>query len=155
MSEALLDQYFTYLETGEGRDRVVEALEEAEDADWTSALGLDRVLPSDAIRGHWQWVATFDPMPWIEKLQMPVLLLFGDQDHQQPTERAVERWRQGLDRAGNLRVSIRVFEGAGHTLRPAGGAEEHHGHGAVEPPAPVEGFWSTIDAWVGAWLPGI
>jgi hypothetical protein len=68
--------------------------------------------------------------------------MFGDRDTDHPTALAAERWRQGLEQAGNHRSTRMIFPGAGHGIRMRDG---YTGSG----PAPfADGY---LDAQVG-WL---
>jgi len=117
---AVIDQYFDYLVTGQGRDQLAARLEHLQKDDHPLApLGeqLSRILPSAENRSNWSWVATYDPLPDIAKVKGPVLLMFGDQDREQPTDLAIKRWREGLARSGSEDVTVVVFPGAGHGIR--------------------------------------
>lgn len=120
----VLAAYFHYLATGEGRSALVARLEGATSTRWYPLARLDRILPSEGNRSNWSWVAAWDPAPHIERLRMPMLLMFGDRDTDQPTELAVARWREGLTKAGNYNVTLMVFPGAGHGIRM--GDEHRH-----------------------------
>jgi uncharacterized protein len=114
----VLDAYFRYLETGDDRPGLISKLESLK-VTWMNPLAVEllQVVPSQANRPNWNWVASYDPVTDIEKLTMPILLLFGDIDTDQPTEVAVKRWREGLSRAGNGEVTVVVYPGAGHGIR--------------------------------------
>lgn len=117
---ALLNDYFSYLRTGEKRDDLVAKIEVARKKKWYEALHLDRIVPSKENQPNWQWVATFDPVPCIEQIKFPVLLLFGGKDPYLPTDLAVEKWRKALQKAGNKHFTIKVFPGAGHVIQMGG-----------------------------------
>ena len=123
----VLDAYFGYLATGEGRAALIGRLDGIRAGPLKPlAEQLDRVLPSKENQPNWQWVATHDPLGPIAALKVPVLLLFGDRDTDHPTALAVTRWREGLAKAGNERVTLMVFPGAGHGIRMR---EGHNGPG--------------------------
>ncbi|MDA8017923.1 MAG: alpha/beta fold hydrolase [Thermoanaerobaculia bacterium] len=148
-AEEALDAYFRYLATGEGRNALVLRLEAAAGRAWARALGLERVLVSEAGRKHWEWVATFEPTVSIETLSMPILLLFGDEDENQPTHRAVAAWREGLEKAGNTQTVVHFFEGADHLLRPTDQTGTgHHGHAAGF----TDTVWAAVESWVQEWV---
>ena len=125
----VLTAYFEYLATGERRAELIARLEGIR-ADRLSPLAeqLERILPSDENRPNWSWVATYDPAPHIQSLTCPILLMFGDRDMDHPTALAVGRWREGLGKAGNDRVTLMVYPGAGHGIRMR---EGHTGPGAA------------------------
>ena len=113
----LLSRYFAYLETGDGRKQLVRSIDVARDEPWYQFAPLGKIVPSEENRPSWEWVATFDPAPYISQMRFPILLLFGDRDREQPTEIAVRKWKKGLEQAGNRDVDIRIFPGANHLLR--------------------------------------
>jgi hypothetical protein len=114
----VLGAYFDYLATGERRAELIARLDELRTGRLSPlAEELDRILPSEDNRPNWSWVATYDPAPGIESVTCPILLMFGDRDTEHPTGLAVERWREGLRKAGNDRVTLMVFPGAGHGIR--------------------------------------
>ncbi len=64
----------------------------------------------------------FDPLGAAAALTMPVLVLFGDADDQQPVERARERWLEAFGRSGHTEHEIVTLPGAGHSLWFGGGS---------------------------------
>ena len=138
----VLRGYFEYLATGKGFTELSRALDEGKGSPWGEALGLGRVLPSPEARGNWAWVATFDPQPSIERLHIPVLLLFGGRDKQLPTELSLERWKAGLARS-EAQATVRVFAEASHGLTLG----EHHRDGS-HPPRYAVGYFETLTAWL-------
>lgn len=117
-AQGLVDEYFGYLATGEGRDALVARLDSTRSGRLAPlARQLDRVLPSEGNRKNWSWVATWDPASAMAKITCPVLLMFGDEDTEHPTDLAVRKWREGLKKAGNDQATIMVFPGAGHGIR--------------------------------------
>ena len=115
---SLLDTYYQYLESGEGRSRFISQLN-AVGTDRLAPLAkqLEQILPSEGNRKNWRWVASWDPAPSIEKITCPVLLMFGDMDKDHPTAISIKRWRDGLKKSLNKDVTVVVFPGAGHGLR--------------------------------------
>ncbi|HEX6792151.1 MAG TPA: alpha/beta fold hydrolase [Candidatus Krumholzibacteria bacterium] len=114
---AVIDRYFNYLATGQGRADVAARLEKSQTAAWYPYARLDRILPSEENRANWSWVATWDPAASMAKITCPTLLMFGSKDEQVPTDVAVKKWREGLQKAGNKDVTLVVFPDASHGLR--------------------------------------
>jgi pimeloyl-ACP methyl ester carboxylesterase len=141
----LLRLYFDYLATGTNRRELDAAIERAKGTPWYAALQIDRVLPSERVRGSWAWVASFDPVPSIERLSVPILLVFGGKDESTPTERAVERWTTAIRRSGRATATVRVFPEADHHITVGG----HGGHGAAGATFAV-GYVETMAAWLDA-----
>jgi uncharacterized protein len=123
----VLEAYFEYLATGEGRTQFIARLDSIRQGRLSPlAEQLDRVLPSEANRPNWSWVATYDPAQDIENVRCPVLLLFGERDTDHPTAVAVDRWRNALAKGGNDQLTLIFFPGAGHGIRMGAG---HSGAG--------------------------
>ncbi len=139
----VLNRYFDYLGTGEGRSDLLSDLQGIRGTTLAPlAEELDRILPSEENRINWSWVASYDPALHLERLGMPILLLFGERDQAHPTELAVERWRQHTSANGN--TTIVVFPGAGHGIRMT---EGHTGEGR----APfAQGYLEVQLGWL--WL---
>jgi pimeloyl-ACP methyl ester carboxylesterase len=107
-----IEAYFQYLTTGQGRAELLATLEAARESPWYPLARLDEILPDETNRANWSWVATWDPAPHIARITCPVLLVFGERDRSHPTTMAVQRWREGLLKAGNDAVTVAVFPGA-------------------------------------------
>lgn len=143
-ADSVLATYFHYLGTGEGRDRTEKAIRDARSSRWYELAPLERILPSEENRPNWSWVAAWDPAPFIRRLEMPILLMFGDKDRQHPTAIAVKKWKEGLEEAGNDDATIMIFPGAGHGIRMRA---EHSGAGR----APfADGYAEAQIGWL--WL---
>ncbi len=110
--------YFAYLAGEAPQTEVTSLLESGTAQGWSDALGMKRVLPGDAQRPFWAWVATFDPLPSLARLRMPVLSLIGGRDRDPAAE--VKAWQAGLAANGDPRTEIRVVPGAGHVLTTGG-----------------------------------
>jgi len=117
---SLLDRYFAWLETGQGRAELLKMIEEARSQEWYSAISLDRILPSQELRPKWEWVATFDPVPLIKQMKMPVLVVLGAKDKMLQVDLSAQRWRQGLIDGGNQKGKVLVVPDAGHAARVGG-----------------------------------
>jgi len=137
--------YFDYLATGEGWNELQRALDEGKGSAWVDALQLERTLPSPRERSSWAWVATFDPVPAIEKMRIPVLLLFGGHDDLLPTDLSMERWATALRRS-EATATIREFPEAGHGLTLGA----HHDSAAHVAPRFAVGYFEMVSSWLAA-----
>lgn len=139
----VLNAYFDHLGTGQQRGELVASLSALRPGKLAPlADQLDRILPSEENRPNWSWVATYDPARDIESITVPVLLMFGDRDTNHPTALAAERWRLGMEKTDNDRLTLVTFPGAGHGIRMRDG---HTGGG----PAPfADGYWDVQLGWL-------
>ena len=77
-------------------------------------------LPKD----HWLWqwwrpIVDFDPAPVLQKLRIPVLVIFGTNDQLIPKDSLngiISRITDAFNKGGNNSVTIAKFEGANHDL---------------------------------------
>ncbi len=92
------------------------------------------VLPED--EADWQLIAAmidYDPRPALERIEVPVLALFGAEDPITPVEDSLAVFREAV-RPGLLQVE--VFASAGHRLQVG------------DPPALVDGYLETLASFV-------
>ena len=72
-------------------------------------------------RTSWIWESTrltsfFEPVPALQKIKCPVLLIFGGDDANYPAQRSAEIMAQALRGGGNRDVTTKIFQGADHGL---------------------------------------
>lgn len=60
----------------------------------------------------WQAVGNFDPLPYWQKINIPAIVLYGENDTNVPSQESAERLRS-LD---NPNIKVRIFENSGHAL---------------------------------------
>lgn len=137
---AMVEQFFQYLAGDMEREAFINQLDEADEKLGFLRDQLKNITPSAKNRTNWSWVADYDPANDIQQIKCPVLLMFGDQDVDQPTELAVKKWKQGL--SDNDNTSIVVFPGAAHGIRMG-----HHGHGNSRPPF-ADGYLELQLGWL-------
>lgn len=113
-----INAYFSYLSGQSPQSGVTDLLDSGKSQGWPEALGIGRVLPSEAQRPSWSWVATFDPLPSLRSLRIPVLALVGGLDRDPAAD--VKAWQSGLSENGDPRTEIRVVPSAGHVLTTGG-----------------------------------
>lgn len=139
----ILDMYFGYLATGEGRSQLAARLKAAATGRLSQLVQqLDQILPSEENRAKWKWVATWDSAPSTARIRCPVLLMFGDRDTDHPTAAAVQKWRDALRQAGNDQTTIMVFPDAGHGIRMREGYT-----GTGRPPF-ADGYRDVMVGWL-------
>jgi len=89
---------------------------------------------------------TYDPLPILQTVTVPVLALNGELDEAVPTKQSVPILEGAFRKAGNKDFTIIVLPKAGHnfleTDRPYG-AEEF-----VRKTRYVSGYWNTLAAWL-------
>jgi hypothetical protein len=93
-----------------------------------------------------QFFLAHDPATVLEKVQVPVLALFGGLDLQVPAEENRAAIEKALERGGNKDVTIKVFPDANHLYQAAktGSPAEY----AMLKPEFTPGFLDTISEWI-------
>lgn len=71
---------------------------------------------------RWPDIEAFDPMPLWERLPVPGLLVFGDEDERDnvPVRESIQRLEVAIQRNGRTDLAVKVFQGSGHGLREPG-----------------------------------
>jgi uncharacterized protein len=99
---------------GKGWDRLQAATQNVRDKKWADrvqlATKLEDIVPS------WKLEMNYEPMPALEKVRCPVLAIFGELDTLTPVEETIANYRKGLAKAGNKKLTIKVFPNADHAL---------------------------------------
>lgn len=93
-------------------------LNEAQSKRWFRPSTLPSALPTESDRETWlRWRnLDLDPDSYWERVRVPVLLLYGERDDKVPVRPSIERITAALGRAGNTRLSVKVFPTADHEL---------------------------------------
>ena len=114
-----------YLSTGEGEPEVRAELERAKKKSWFSNLasqGFPGSLPSisNMSESELRWYReemNYDPVSVLEKVSVPVLEIFGEEDELVPVEKSIEIMKRAFERNGNKDVTFKVFPGADHGIQ--------------------------------------
>jgi len=112
-------------------------------AGWFPSL---KIPPDEATAKGLRDPFTYDPLPILETVTVPVLALNGELDEAVPTKKSVPILEGALRKAGNKDFTVIVLPKAGHnfleTDRPYG-AEEF-----VRKTRYVPGYWDAIATWL-------
>jgi hypothetical protein len=76
------------------RSKVQRKLDILRKEDWFSFTYLDDPLPEDPTLDKWYQEMDFDPLPIIRKVNVPVLLLFGEHDPWVPIAESIACWKE-------------------------------------------------------------
>ncbi len=142
---AFMDQKFEVARTGEGWDRLEAAMRAGEKAGWIAYVNAPASLES--LRWHWDHVFSHDPLPVLERLSVPMLVLYGELDSIVPPKVHKARMEQATRAAGRHDVTILEFARANHGFFEAitGGRIEQPTLGAF-----VAGYFEARTDWVRA-----
>ena len=112
-------------------------------AGWFSSI---KIPPDDTTARELRDPLTYDPLPVLEKVTVPVLAMNGELDEAVPTRQSVLILERALRKAGNKDFTIVVLPKAGHnfleTDKPYG-AEQY-----VRKKRYVSGYWDTMATWL-------
>jgi len=131
---------WTYLVVGSGRDDAQAAWDAVKDEAWfEKAYNGAPMMDRDAVLQHPRmksYVAhsSYEPVPTLQKLRVPMLAVFGGADAIVPVEASIEAMRGAFKVGGNPDFTYKVFPGAGHGIRVAG--------------APAAGFSEFVVNWI-------
>jgi pimeloyl-ACP methyl ester carboxylesterase len=79
---------------------------------WFSLAYLDIALPKDPTKEKWYQEMDFTPLPIIQNLNIPVLLLYGERDPWVPIAKSIARWKEN----GPKDLSIHQIKNANHFM---------------------------------------
>ena len=79
---------------------------------WFPFAYLDGSLPEDPTIEKWHQEMDFDPLPIIQKIDVPVLLLYGERDAWVPISKSIARWKE----YGPKNLSIYQIKDANHFM---------------------------------------
>jgi dienelactone hydrolase len=134
---------FEVARTGEGWEQLQAAAQAAAGEQWLPYANFSRSL--DRLRHIYAAAMSYDPVPALEKLEIPVLALWGEKDTYLPVPQSVRVFERAMAKARNDRYEIRRYPGASHSLLVSetgspstGGTETHY----------VAGFWDMQADWL-------
>lgn len=105
-----------YARTGTGWQAYADAKQAAREKAWASSLG-EALSPDN---WWWNWYRTkmdYDPIPMLEKVRVPVLAVWGENDALVPVSESRDAIERAFARGGNRDVTYRVFAGADHSIQ--------------------------------------
>ncbi len=140
---AFMDLKFEVARTGEGWPRLHALMDDAADTAWLAYTNPPTSLAS--LRWHWDHVFGYDPIPVLERLEVPMLVLYGELDTLVPPRVHRKRMEAALRAAGRHNVTIKVFDKANHGFFEAitGGRLEQ-----ARLTSFVDGYFEQRTSWV-------
>ncbi|HEY0762869.1 MAG TPA: alpha/beta hydrolase [Pyrinomonadaceae bacterium] len=97
--------------TGKGNEEFESTLAEVKQRKW-----FPHVRENLPAADFWKPNGYYDPIPVWQRVQCPVLGLFGERDESTPTTETVEKIRSALQTASNKDFTLKVFPLADHGL---------------------------------------
>jgi pimeloyl-ACP methyl ester carboxylesterase len=121
---------FNATRTGKGMDKIKKQMKDEVKAKFVNDSSknkqtdaeLDAAIDAQLKRYEsvwWKYFIDFDPKPYLEKVNCPVLALFGELDVQVPAKQSEQPMRDALKKAGNKDVTINIIPTANHLFQEA------------------------------------
>jgi pimeloyl-ACP methyl ester carboxylesterase len=141
---ALVRRRYECARTDTGWEMLAAAEREAKEEPWYPYTG-GPAGRDHSFWGFWRLIRDYDPAPALEQVRCPVLAMFGGVDTYLPVEKSMSVWKNGLEKAGNRDVTIKLFPKGDHALFEAktGGLRESSRLKTFVP-----GYFSLTRDWV-------
>ena len=129
--------------TGEGWARLQQTIEQSRGERWLGYTSPPNNL--ERLRSVYNLVMTYDPVPALEKVRMPVLAMWGDKDTFLPEQISSGAFRRAMRISGNRDWVAKTYPNANHSLlvskdgSPSTGGTERYF---------VAGLWKTKIDWL-------
>jgi pimeloyl-ACP methyl ester carboxylesterase len=94
------------------RFKVQEKLEACREEAWFPLAYLNEQLPEDPTIEKWHQIMDFDPLPIIQELNVPTLLLYAEEDPWVPIAKSIEVWKEN----GPKDLAIHQIKDANHFM---------------------------------------
>ncbi len=111
----LRKRIYAVVRSGRPDARIAADLEKVHDKPWFAASGLPFPMPRGVSDGERAFLG-FEPIPAWEKVRVPVLALWGQDDRSVPAAKSKELIERALACAKNKDATLRLFSTADHTL---------------------------------------
>ena len=121
------------------RPEVQEELDLCSDEPWLPLAYLDGPLPEDPTLTKWYQEMDYDPIPSIKKMNVPVLLLYGERDPWVPILKSISRWKK----YGPNDLTIHQIRDANHFMISIAQAGIHGDEGPL-----VEQYSIILTGWL-------
>jgi pimeloyl-ACP methyl ester carboxylesterase len=122
------------------REAIEAEIERARESDWYSKLPLELVPNNrEAYAEVVDWVY-YDPRPYLEQLEVPLLAVLAGRDVNIPSERSAATL-EAIKRSGDKHFTIQIYPHAGHSL---GSWKWPHRAGYIP------GYFELIGGWAEA-----
>jgi uncharacterized protein len=123
-----------------------QQLDAASERPWFQLAYLDRRLPDRKSSG-WAHQMGFDPLPTLERLQIPVLLIYGQSDPWVPVATSLSVLKTATREQHNVQVA--VVEGADHTMMLAATPKDQVDPDFFPREAPdAPAYFALLGAWL-------
>jgi pimeloyl-ACP methyl ester carboxylesterase len=114
----LRNRLYAMVRTGKFDDNFIADIEKVNKEPWFKLTGLPYPVPPNISEGERRFLL-FEPIPIWEKVRIPVLALWGEEDLSVPAAKSKDLVAQAQSRAKNRDFTFKIFPHADHTLSVA------------------------------------
>jgi dienelactone hydrolase len=107
-------QKFEVARTGEGWEQLQATMQKASGEGWLPYTNPPASL--ERMRLNYKNAMTYDPVPALEALRIPILALWGDKDTYVPVPESVANFERAMAKAGNKDYVAKVYPNCSHSL---------------------------------------
>ena len=100
--------------TGQGWNELQSTIEKARGEAWLGYTAPPNNL--ERLQQVYRSVMTYDPVPALEKLHIPVLAMWGSKDTFLPVPRTVAAFKRAMAKAKNKDYVVKIYPNASHSL---------------------------------------
>ena len=100
--------------TGKGWEQIEAVMEKARGERWLAYTNPPSTL--ERLRQVYESTMTYDPVPALENLHIPVLAIWGNKDTYLPVPETVAVFKQAMAKAGNRNYLIKIYPNCNHSL---------------------------------------
>lgn len=129
--------------TGKGWDELQAITEKSRGERWLAYTNMSR--SPERLRQVYETSMTYNPVPALEELDVPVLVYWGGKDTYLPVAESMAAFKQAMAKAGNKDYTIKVFPKGRHDLVEGDTGSPSAGARLKKFP---EGFWKLQTDWL-------
>jgi dienelactone hydrolase len=129
--------------TGQGWEQIQKIMAEARGDSWLAYTNPPATL--ERLRQVYELTMTYDPVPALEKLKIPVLAVWGAKDTYLPVPETIKVFERAMAEAGNRDYVVKLYPGGNHSMlvsetgSPSTGGKER---------SFVAGLWELKADWL-------
>lgn len=105
---------FEAARTGAGWEQIQKIMTQATGERWLAYTNPPRSL--EGLQQNWQRSYTYNPVPALEKLKIPVLAYWGGKDTYVPAQESIAAFKQAMAKADNRNYVVKVYLNGRHDL---------------------------------------
>jgi pimeloyl-ACP methyl ester carboxylesterase len=105
---------FDVARTGKGWHELQSIIEKAGGERWLGYTAPPNDL--DRLRQTYESIMTYDPVPALERLHIPILALWGGKDTFLPVPETVAAFKRAMAKSGNNNYTIKIYPNGSHSL---------------------------------------